>query len=221
MLFLIILNGILINFYGIPFLMGFLVFTGSDLLILSLFFGIPLMFHIAAFVALMIVYCHPRYRRMVKKRKQRRKEKRIIRQAAKEESDRQKKELQSERRLAREALAMEKKRRAAELQRQWREDYLRRTTVVSTRLLGEGAAEYKKSVGSMAVRGAIGSVFGPAGTVIGMATAKNKNVNKNVRRFLVKYQDGHIAEKEATKGSALYKEYMAHLEWGDNSNGEW
>lgn len=88
-----------------------------------------------------------------------------------------------------------------------------RTNIVATRLIGEGAAEYKKSVGSMAVRGAVGSVFGPAGTVIGMATAKNKNVKKNVRRFLVKYQDGHVEEKEATIGSKEYKIYMSFLEW--------
>lgn len=111
------------------------------------------------------------------------------------------------------------KKRADEKQH-WAEEQTRRqeterlrTTIVSTRLLGEGAAEYKKSVGSMAARGAVGSLFGPAGAVIGMATAKSKNTNQDVRRFLVKYLDGHIEEKEAIIGSAKYKEYMAHLEW--------
>lgn len=88
------------------------------------------------------------------------------------------------------------------------------TTIVSTRLIGEGSAEYKKSVGSVMMRGAVGGFFaGAAGATLGMATAKNKNTNKNVRRFLVKYLDGHIEEKEATIGSAQYKEYMKYLEW--------
>lgn len=114
------------------------------------------------------------------------------------------------------------KQQMAETKIRWEEDKAKRkeaerlrTTIVATRLIGDGAAEYKKSVGSMAARGAIGSVFGPAGAMIGMATAKNKNTNKNVRRFLVKYLDGHIEEKEATVGSATYKEYMAHLEWNE------
>lgn len=93
-----------------------------------------------------------------------------------------------------------------------------RTTIVATRLLGEGAAEYKKSVGSMATRAAVGSLFfGAAGGAIGAATAKSKNVNKNVRRFLVKYLDGHIEEKEAIIGSAQYNTYMSYLEW-DSAN---
>jgi hypothetical protein len=66
----------------------------------------------------------------------------------------------------------------------------------------------------MLVRGAVGGFFaGAAGATLGMATAKNKNTNKNVRRFLVKYLDGHVEEKEATIGSAKYKEYMEHLVW--------
>lgn len=98
-----------------------------------------------------------------------------------------------------------------------RENERLRTTIVSTRLIGEGAAEYKKGVGNMLARGAVGGFFaGAAGAALGMATAKNKNTNKNVRRFLVKYLDGHIEEKEATIGSARYKEYMAHLEWENN-----
>lgn len=90
------------------------------------------------------------------------------------------------------------------------------TTIVSARLIGEGSAEYKKSVGSVLTRGAIGGLFaGAAGATLGIATAKNKNTNKNVRRFLVKYLDGHIEEKEATIGSSDYEIYMAHLEWED------
>lgn len=121
--------------------------------------------------------------------------------------------IQQERKIA------EQKR--AEAQKRWKEEQARRkeaerlrTTVVATKLIGEGAAEYKKSVGSMAVRGAVGGLFaGTAGAALGMASAKNKNTNKNVRRFLVKYLDGHIEEKEATIGSAKYKEYMEHLVW--------
>ena len=91
----------------------------------------------------------------------------------------------------------------------------KRTTIVSTRLIGEGSAEYKKSVGSMLTRGAIGGMLGgSAGAALGMATTKSKNVNKKVRRFLVKYLDGHIEEKEAEIGSWQYKEYMKYLEWG-------
>lgn len=109
----------------------------------------------------------------------------------------------------------------AEAKKRWEEEQARRkeaerlrTTVVATKLIGEGAAEYKKSVGSMAVRGAVGGfIAGSAGAALGMASAKNKNTNKNVRRFLVKYLDGHIEEKEATIGSAKYKEYMEHLVW--------
>lgn len=111
------------------------------------------------------------------------------------------------------ANAPARKKLREEKQAQRDEAYRQRTTIVATRLIGEKSAEYKKSVGSMAVRGAIGSIFGPAGAAIGMATAKNKNTNKNVRRFLVKYLDGHIEEKEATIGSTQYKEYMKHLEW--------
>ena len=89
----------------------------------------------------------------------------------------------------------------------------KRHTVVSTRLIGEGAAEYKKSVGDMVVRGAVGSMFGPVGAAVGMATTKSKNTNKNKRRFLVKYEDGHIEEMEVTVGGILYKHYMEKLEW--------
>ena len=88
-------------------------------------------------------------------------------------------------------------------------------TPVSTRLLGESAAEYKRSVGSMAVRGAVGSILGPGGALIGMATTKNKNVNKDKRRFLVKYEDGHVAEEEVKVGSAKYDLYMQLLEWDE------
>lgn len=113
--------------------------------------------------------------------------------------------------------APERKRQKEEAQAIRREAERRRTTVVSTRLIGEGSAEYKKSIGGMAFRGAVGGFFaGPAGAVLGMATAKNKNTNKNIRRFLVKYLDGHIEEKEAAVGSSMYKEYMAHLEWDNN-----
>ena len=114
--------------------------------------------------------------------------------------------------------APERKRKREEMQAIRREAERKRTTVVSTRLIGEGSAEYKRSVGSMAFRGAIGGLFaGAAGATLGMATAMHKNTNKNVRRFLVKYLDGHIEEKEATIGSSQYKEYMAHLEWGDGT----
>jgi hypothetical protein len=104
--------------------------------------------------------------------------------------------------------AADQERRAIEAERR-----RRATTVVSARLIGASAPEYKKSVGDMAVRGAVGGLFGPAGAVIGMATAKDKNVNKGKSRFLVKYEDGHIEEKEAAVGDPLYKVYMEHLEW--------
>lgn len=108
----------------------------------------------------------------------------------------------------------EEKQRWIEEQNKRKEAERLRTTVVATRLIGEGSAEYKKSVGGMIARGAVGGIIGgTAGAALGMATAKNKNTNKDVRRFLVKYLDGHIEEKEATIGSARYKEYMAHLEW--------
>jgi hypothetical protein len=112
------------------------------------------------------------------------------------------------------AKAPERNKQQAELQAIRREAERKRTTIVSTRLIGEGSAEYKKGVGNMLVRGAVGGFFaGAAGATLGMATAKNKNTNKNVRRFLVKYLDGHVEEKEATIGSAKYKEYMEHLVW--------
>jgi hypothetical protein len=123
-----------------------------------------------------------------------------------------------ERKQARETKRAEEKARWEEAQRQRKEAERLRTTIVATRLIGEGSAEYKKSVGSMVVRGAIGGFFGgAAGAALGAASAASKNTNKNVRRFLVKYLDGHIEEKEATIGSAQYKEYMAHLEWGDGT----
>lgn len=96
-----------------------------------------------------------------------------------------------------------------------RERDRQRYTPVSTRLLGESAAEYKRSVGSMAVRGAVGSILGPGGAMIGMATTKSKNVNKDMRRFLVKYEDGHIAEEEVRIGSSKYDLYMQLLEWDE------
>jgi hypothetical protein len=111
------------------------------------------------------------------------------------------------------AAAPERKRQMNERMEQEAERRRRATTVVSTRLLGETAPEYKKGVGNVAVRGAVGSLFGPAGAVIGMATAKNKNVNKGKRRFLVKYEDGHIEERVVTTSDPLYKVYMEHLEW--------
>lgn len=112
------------------------------------------------------------------------------------------------------AKATEREKLQADIQSIHREAERKRTTIVATRLIGEGSAEYKKSVGNVAFRGAVGGFFaGAAGATLGMATAKNKNTNKNVRRFLVKYLDGHIEEKEATIGSAQYKEYMKYLEW--------
>jgi hypothetical protein len=102
-----------------------------------------------------------------------------------------------------------------EAKKRWEEEQRLQTTIVATKLLGESAAEYKKSVGSMAARGAVGSLFGPAGAVIGMASAKNENVNKDKRRFLVKYLDGHIEEKEVKKGSEKYEEYMKYLVWDE------
>jgi hypothetical protein len=111
------------------------------------------------------------------------------------------------------AEAPERKRQREERRAIEAERRRRATTVVSARLIGASAPEYKKSVGDMAVRGAVGGLFGPAGAVIGMATAKDKNVNKGKSRFLVKYEDGHIEEKEAAVGDPLYKVYMEHLEW--------
>ena len=102
---------------------------------------------------------------------------------------------------------------APERKRQREEDNRRATTVVSTRLIGTSAPEYKKKVGDVLVRGTVGGLFGPAGAVIGMATAKSKDVNKNKRRFLVRYEDGHVEEKEVSVGGSLYKLYMEHLEW--------
>jgi hypothetical protein len=107
----------------------------------------------------------------------------------------------------------ERKQQKAERMAQETERRRRATAVVSTRLIGESAPEYKKGVGNMVVRGAVGSLFGPAGAVIGMATTKNKNVNKGKRRFLVKYEDGHVEEKVVTTSDPLYKVYMEHLEW--------
>ena len=121
-------------------------------------------------------------------------------------------EYKAKKKKAKEDLAVQKA-AAQERKRQMEERQRLATTVVSTRLIGESAAEYKKSVGDMVVRGAVGGLFGPAGAVIGMATAKDKNVNKRKRRFLVKYEDGHIEEKEASIGEPLYKVYMEHLEW--------
>lgn len=102
---------------------------------------------------------------------------------------------------------------AQEMKRQRDERRRLANTVVSTRLIGESAPEYKKSVSDVVVRGAVGGLFGPAGAVVGMATTKNKNVNKGKRRFLVKYEDGHIEEKVVTASDPLYKVYMEHLEW--------
>lgn len=107
------------------------------------------------------------------------------------------------------ASAPERERIRQEEKERKRERERLRTTIVSTRLIGEGSPG--KGVGNMLKRGAIGSILaGSAGAAIGVATAKN---DKNVRRFLVKYLDGHIEEKEATIGSRMYEEYMAHLEW--------
>ena len=97
-----------------------------------------------------------------------------------------------------------RKQREAEAER-------RRTTVVSTWLLG-GYTAQKKKTGNMLKRGAIGGLLGgTAGAALGMATAKNKN--QQIRVFLVKYLDGHLEEKEAAVGTAEYEEYMEHLEW--------
>lgn len=115
---------------------------------------------------------------------------------------------------AHKAADLEKKRQKEERKAIEERRRMRANIVVSTRLIGESAPEYKKSVGDMVVRGAVGSLFGPAGAVVGMATAKDKNVNKGKWRFLVKFADGHIEEKEVYEGDPLYKVYMEHLEWG-------
>ena len=113
-----------------------------------------------------------------------------------------------------EAGAPERERLRKETEARKRDEERKRNTIVSTRLIGEGSAEYKKSVAGMAFRGAVGGMFGGvAGAALGMATTKNKNTNKNVRRFLVKYLDGHIEEQEAKIGSLRYNEYMKYLEW--------
>lgn len=121
-------------------------------------------------------------------------------------------EYKAKKKKARENLAAQKA-AAQERKYEMEESKRRARAVVSARLIGESAPEYKKSVGDVVVRGAVGGLFGPAGTVIGMATAKDKNVNKRKRRFLVKYEDGHVEEKEASVGEPLYKLYMEHLEW--------
>lgn len=110
------------------------------------------------------------------------------------------------------AAAPERKRQRDELIAQEAERRRRANTVVSTRFIGASSPEYKKSVGDMIVRGAVGGLFGPVGAVVGMATTKEKNVNKQKRRFLVTYEDGHVEEKEASIGEPLYKLYMERLE---------
>ena len=107
----------------------------------------------------------------------------------------------------RERIRQEERERARERERL-------RTTVVSTRLIGNGSADYYKSARKVMKRGFLGSLLaGSIGSYIGMSSAMKKN--QNIRRFLVKYLDGHVEEKEAAIGSTMYEVYMAHLEWNE------
>ena len=192
---LVALTGILAVVWGIGFIGAGISGAGAETVVTGIFIEIGL---IVLFIVCYRKYHNPEYQAKMEERKRKAQEDReyyakLSAGAAEREQLRKKFEAEEQ----------AKKFEAERLQ----------SNIVATRLLGEGAAEYKKSVGSMVTRGAVGSIFGTSGAVIGMATTKSKNVNKNVRRFLVKYKDGHIEEKEATIGSKQYKIYMSFLEW--------
>lgn len=184
---LVVLTGFIAGIWGVATIITF-VEGAVGAKVLSLVIEVIL---VALFVRCLIKYRSPENQEQMKQARER---------------------AEKERASAAERAQLRKKFQAEE-QAPKREAERLRTTIVATKLLGEGAAEYKKSVGSMAARGAVGSLFGPTGAVIGMATTKSKNTNKNVRRFLVKYMDGHVEEKEATIGSKQYEIYMSFLEW--------
>ena len=95
------------------------------------------------------------------------------------------------------------------------EDCRKRTTIVSTRIIGIGPKKHKNKLGKALFRGAIWGFFGGgAGATLGAATAMNKNLEneRNTRVFLVKYLDGHSEEKEAIIGTSQYREYMKYLD---------
>lgn len=80
----------------------------------------------------------------------------------------------------------------------------------------ETASKTKTSTGSAIGRGLVGgALFGPAGAIIGGATAKKKTTSTtqatNDVTFLVFYEDGTTIEDKAIKGSTKYNFYMSKL----------
>ena len=93
-----------------------------------------------------------------------------------------------------------------------------RTTVVSTRLLGTGASKHKGDLSRAAMGAAVGGLLAgsPGAMLGGIATYQSiRNKKQKIQCFLVKYQDGHVEEREATVGSKEYKLYIEHLVWDE------
>lgn len=112
---------------------------------------------------------------------------------------------------------LEQKRREAEEKDKLAREEARK--VVSTKLIHDGIVQETQSktkMGSMAGRAIVGgALLGPAGAIIGGATAKKKidshNVDSGKRTFLVQYANGRVQEETVQVNSAKYKEYMSKL----------
>lgn len=92
--------------------------------------------------------------------------------------------------------------------------------VLYTQYLGassyETVSKTKTKTGSLVGRSVVGgALLGPAGAIIGGATAKKKTTSTTQATdevsFLVYYDNGSIEEDKARKGTEKYKYYMSKL----------
>ena len=105
------------------------------------------------------------------------------------------------------AEALERKKRKAQIKAIREEPYRRRTTIVATYFI-DGGGKRKSDTIKKVTRGVTGGLIGGVlGAALGISTVRDKIV----RRFLVKYLDGHTEEEVATVGSWRYKELIKYL----------
>lgn len=86
-------------------------------------------------------------------------------------------------------------------------------TIVSTAIVDTTMkSKTKASVGSSVVRGAVGSVFGPVGTIVGAATPKKTTITKaKTVTFSIRYANGECKLETVKNGSARFKELAKYI----------
>ena len=115
-----------------------------------------------------------------------------------------------------EKLAEERECKAEEAAQEWsamKEEMRAARTIVSTAIVDTTMkSKTKASVGSSIVRGAVGSVFGPVGTIVGAATPKKTTVTKaKTVTFSVRYANGECRLETVKNGSDRFKELAKYI----------